>query len=115
MATLTKQQIIPAGITPTYAAGSSGGDKVLPGPTTFVHFKNTSGGAITVTIDDPNSVSPSGATAFNPDLVLAIPLTTGDKMMGPITDRFAAVADGLAAITYSANPPTGLTVGAFYL
>lgn len=114
MATLTKQQIVTTGLAPTFAACAGGGDKVAPGDTTFIEVKNASAGALTVTIDDPNSASPSGAQAFNPDLSVSVPATTGDRMIGPLpAARFANSADGLVAITYSGV--TSLTIGAFYL
>jgi hypothetical protein len=44
------------------------------------------------------------------DLVVTVPATTGDKMIGPITpDLFASPADGVSAsITYSST--TSVTV-----
>ncbi len=114
MATLARQQIIQTGITPTFAAATGGGDKVQPGSTTFIEVKNGSGAPITVTVDDTLSVGPGGASAFTPDLVVSIPATTGDKMIGPLNpERFAAVADGLCPITYSGV--TSLTIGAFFI
>lgn len=114
MATLAKQQIVPTGLTPVYVAVSGGGDKVQPADGCFLHFKNTNAATYTVVIDDVTSVSPPGALAFNPDLSVIIPATTGDKMIGPITVRYAAVADGLAAISYTGTTTNG-TVGAFQL
>lgn len=103
MATITKQQIIPAGLAVTYATSQAGPDKLAPGPTTFLHVKNVTGSPITVTIDDPLSVSPSGAQSFNPDLSVTVPATTGDRMIGPLpAERFASTADGMVNITYSA-------------
>lgn len=111
MATLTTQQITPAGITPTYAGATGGGDKIVPGPTTFLHVKNTSGTSTVVTIDDALSVGPSGGSQFNPDLAVTVPITTGDKMIGPLSaERFQAVSDGLVAVTYS--QVSGITVAA---
>lgn len=107
MATLTTQPIIPTGTTPTYAAAAGGGDKVLPGPTTFIHVKNASGGSITVTVD---SVAPCSQGADH-NLVVAIGAGT-ERMVGPLTaDRYASATDGLAAVTYSGV--TSLTVAAF--
>jgi hypothetical protein len=111
MATLTKQVVNNVGITPTYAAGASGGDNFVPDYDTFLHFKNTSGAPITVTIVTPKSAPGGQAIA---DDILAIPATTGDKMMGPYPAEYYAdpanTVPGNAGITYSANPPTGLTV-----
>lgn len=107
MATLAKQQIVPTGLTPVYTAISGGGDKAVPADGSFLHFKNTNAATYTVVIDDPTSVSPSGAQSFNPDLSVVIPATTGDKMIGPIGARFANPADGLAAITYTGTTTNG--------
>ena len=111
MATLTTQQITPAGVTPTYAAATGGGDKIVPGPTVFLHVKNTSGTSTIVTLDDPRSASPAGASQFNPDVAVTVPITTGDKMIGPLSaERFESPSDGLIAVTYS--QVTGISVAA---
>lgn len=110
MANLVTQQITPAGLAPTYAAAAAGGDKIAPGPNVFLHVKNTGGSPATVTVDDPNSVGPSGAAQYNPDLSVSVPATTGDRMIGPLGSRFQASTDGLVAITYSGV--TGVTVAA---
>jgi hypothetical protein len=116
VAALTVQTPNVVGITPTYAAGSSGGDTfaALAGARYLLHMKNTSGGALTVTIDDPTSPVPAGtlAATFNPDITISVPATTGDKMMFLDASRFRD-ANGNWNITYSANPPTGLTLGVF--
>lgn len=116
MAVLTKQKVTLSGITPTYAAGSSGGDTFVndqaDGARTYLHVKNT-GASTVLTIADPNSKQPEGATAWNPALAVTIPATTGDKLIGPIGPRFID-SNGNTAITYSVNPPTGLTLAVIY-
>lgn len=112
MATLVKKVIVPSGLNPNavaYVAAAGGGDKVAPGDHTFLHVKNGGVGSINVTIDDPTSVSPIGATSFNPDLVVAVP-NGEERMIGPLSARFANPADGLVAITYSGV--TSVTVAA---
>lgn len=107
MAVLVASTPTPAGATPTFAAGASGGDRSPVGDNVYLHFKNTSGGSITVTVD---SVTPCNYGSDH-DLSVAVPATTGEKIVGPLpASRFASASDGLAAVTYSANPPTGLTV-----
>jgi hypothetical protein len=55
----------------------------------LLHLKNATGGNLTLTLDDPTSVTPSGATAFNPDVPSgAVPLTTGEGYMIIQSDRF---------------------------
>lgn len=110
MATLAKQMVVPTGLAPTYAAAAGGGDKVTPADGSWIHVKNGSGGALTVTVDDPTSVGPVGAQAFNPDLSVSVP-AAGERLIGPIGARYANPADGLAAITYSGV--TSLTIGSF--
>lgn len=45
----------------------------------MLHFKNTTGGAISPVIVDPTSQTPAGATAFNPSVTEGpIPATTGE-------------------------------------
>lgn len=109
MANLALQVISNAGLSPAYAAGASGGDTCPTGDHVFLHFKNTSAGIITVTVDDVLTPIPPGSAA-NPDNVVAVPATTGEKMVGPINPGRFAQSTGLANITYSVNPPTGLTV-----
>ena len=113
MATLTTQQVTPAGVGPTYAAAAAGGDKVVPGPHTVLHVKNTGGSVVTVTIDDIKSATPAGATAFNPDVAVTVPATTGDRLIGPLSAERFTNTDGLVAITYSGV--TGVTVAALAL
>lgn len=105
MAVLTVFPISKAGDSKAYVAGASGGDTCPNDGKTILHFKNTSAGAITATID---SVRPCDqGFDHNQDVVVAA--TTGDEMSGVFeTARFG----GTLAITYSANPPTGLTVAA---
>lgn len=107
MAILTTQIISNAGTAPSYAACAGGGDKVTPGPTTYIHVKNGSGGALTVTVD---SVAPCSQGSDH-NLVVSVP-AAGERLIGPLPpDRYAAVTDGLVAVTYSGV--TSLTIGAF--
>jgi hypothetical protein len=116
MAVLSKQKLSLAGLAPTYAAAAAGGDTFVndqaDGSRTFLHIKNTGGSPITVTLDDPNSKQPEGSTAWNPDLAVTVPATTGDRMIGPVGGRFID-GNGNTAITYSATP-TGVTVAVLY-
>ncbi len=107
MATLVTQPITQAGTIPAYVAAAAGGDKVSPGPTTWLHVKNGGGAPITVTVD---SVTPCSQGS---DHNLAVVVNNGaEKMIGPLpADRFASAVDGLVAVTYSAV--TTVTVGVF--
>lgn len=110
MATLTTQQITRSGVGPTYAAAAAGGDKFTPTKDTFLHVKNGSGGALTVTIVTPQEAFPGAATA---DIAVSVP-GTSERMVGPFPAQFFRdPADGLASITYSGV--TTLTIAALQL
>ncbi len=109
MAQLTVQKVVPAGLGPTYQAAAGGGDTFLNDGQTMLHVKNTSGGAITVTV---NSIAACDQ-GFDHDVVVSVPATTGDRMIGPFpTGRFND-ANGLVSITYSGV--TNLTVAPIQL
>lgn len=111
MALLASQSITRAGLAPSYAAATGGGDTFTPDGDTFLHVKNASGGAITVTIVTPRTDAWGNAIADN---TVSVPATTGDRMIGPFpADSYADPTTGLASITYSAV--TTLTIGAFKL
>lgn len=104
MAVLTTTVVTPAGVAPNLVAAAAGGDRCEVGDTVFLHAKNASGAAITVTID---SVTPSNYGVDN-DLAVSVP-AGAERFIGPLkASRFASNADGLAAITYSGV--TSLTV-----
>ena len=109
MALLASQSIVRAGLASAYAAASAGGDTFAADGRSFLHFKNTSGGAITVTIVTPRNDPYGNAIADN---TVSIPATTGDRMVGPFpAEAYSDPTTGLGNITYSAS--AGLTVGAF--
>lgn len=116
MAALTVQTIVAAGLAPSYAAASAGGDTIANDSqkNTFLHVKNASGGAITVTIAPAQSsvnVADVGAVTV-PSMVVSVPATTGDRMIGPFPAAYTD-ANGNVAVTYSAV--TSLTVAAVKL
>jgi hypothetical protein len=105
MALLTQQVIARAGTTPTYSAAAAS-TTVTCGDRSFLHVKNTNGSSMTVTVTATAVVDGQPCA----DLVVTVPATTGDKMIGPITNKlFASVADGVSAsVTYSST--TSVTV-----
>lgn len=106
MATLTTQVVSLAGLAPTYSAAAAG-TKVACSERTFLHVKNTNGSSMTVTLTSTAKVRGQAAA----DVVVTVPATTGDQMIGPITaDLFAGASDGLCAVTYSST--TSVTVAA---
>lgn len=107
MATLTVQRIVLGGLNPSLAAADVGGDDFAnDGSKTFLVVENGGGGAITVTLDDTGSVSPSGAKAFDADVDVSVP--AGEtRWIGPLPqNRFGSTA----AVTYSGV--TSVSVGA---
>ena len=109
MALLATQSITRAGLAPSYAAAAGGGDTFRPGPNVFLHVKNASGGALTVTVVTPRNDALGNPVADN---AISVPVTTGERMIGPFPyDFYADPTTGLASITYSGV--TSLTIGAF--
>jgi predicted NAD/FAD-dependent oxidoreductase len=106
MATLPTQVINLAGLGVTYGAAAAS-TKVICDERTFLHVKNAAGSSMTVTLSSTAKVRSQAAA----DVVVTVPATTGDMMIGPITkDLFAGVSDGLAAVAYSST--TSVTVAA---
>jgi len=111
MASFATQKIAPTGLNPTYAAVSAS-DRCPTGVTTFLHIKNAGGSPDSVVVADTTSVSPPGATAWNPSLTVSVP-AAGERMIGPITDRYAN-ADGLGA-TITNSFITTVTMAVFII
>jgi hypothetical protein len=106
MATLAIQNLASAGVAPAYVAAAGGGDAMATGHANFLHVKNGGGSPINVTIASPRTCD-QGST--HP---LVVSVTNGqERMIGPITTRYADPTTGLAVITYSGV--TSVTVGAF--
>ncbi|MGY4930312.1 hypothetical protein ACWD7T_04180 [Streptomyces sp. 900116325] len=110
MALLVQQVIARSGLTPTYSAAAAS-TTVTCGDRSFLHVKNTNGSSMTVTVTATAQVDGQAVA----DLVVTVPATTGDKMIGPISNRlFASTADGVSAsITYSST--TSVTVASLVI
>lgn len=110
MALLAQQVVALSGLTPTYSAAAAS-TTVTCGERSFLHVKNTAGSSMTVTITSTARVRGQLAA----DVVVTVPATTGDKLIGPITaDLFASAADGVSAsITYSST--TSVTVASLVI
>jgi hypothetical protein len=107
MALLSLQTITAAGITPTYGAATSGGDKVaLAAGNVFLHVKNGGGSTVTVTITTQSSTY-KGLTV--PDRTVTV-AASGEKMVGPIDASLHADINQQASIGYSAV--TSVTIAA---
>jgi hypothetical protein len=99
MAALTAQTPAITGTAPTYATAAVGGDTVTPDDYGFLIVKNAGGTVCTVTVVDPRSVNETGQA--NPDPTVTVPITTGERWIGPLSSAYAASATGLVNITYS--------------
>lgn len=108
MTTLATQRVTQTGLHPSYTAAAAS-QKLKPGLRTFIHVKNGDSSSHTVTINDPTSISPPGAVAFNPDVTVAVP--AGEDRLIPVPPRFGDPADsGLAALTWSATTSMSVAV-----
>lgn len=96
MALLTAQQVSIVGTTPTYGAVAAS-DTVVPDDRTFLIVKNGSG-----TIDNCVVVVPGSTFGqANPDVTVAVPITNGERWIGPLNSALADPATGLITITHS--------------
>lgn len=115
MATLTVQTITEAGVSPTYATASSGGDK-FPNARgdTYLHVKNGGASAITVTIEAQTTsrVIAGFGTVTKSDGGGSV-AAGGEKIFGPFPIAAFNDTSGDVSVTY--DDTTSVTVGAFRL
>lgn len=98
MALGTVQAIVATGVTPVYATPLSS-ESITPGEDQFLHVKNASGGAVTVTLVDAGS-TPGASAATNP--TVSVPATTGDKMIY-LNPNYVNPATGFITVNFSAT------------
>lgn len=97
MAAIATQTVNLAGLNAAYSAAAAGGDTIVPTNNTFLHVKNASAGALTVTIVTPGTVSGQAVA----DVAVSVP-AAGERWIGPLPGSlFARPVDGRADITYS--------------
>lgn len=107
MANLATQDITLAGLGPTYAAASAGGDTFTPDEGVIVHVKNGGASPITVTIVTPNATASGLAIA---DAGGSVP-AGGERFFGDFKAvDFARASDGKADVTWSAVTSVTLAV-----
>lgn len=112
MAVLTVQQVALAGLTPTYASAGVAGDSFANDGNVMLHIKNTNAAARTVTV--VVGVGRPAVPGYTPtNNAVVVPLTVGDKMIGPFDPTVWNDANGLVQLTYSAV--TDVTVAAIRL
>lgn len=61
--------------------------------------RNTTATPLVTTVDDPNSAGPAGAQAFNPDLQVTTPITTGERATVLDAARFRDPVSGNIVLT----------------
>lgn len=85
-----------------YAAAAPGGDRfsALASGIYILHIVNAHSASQSTIIDDPNSLTPDGATAFNPDVTLAVLNATSKIFNLGNAARFRD-ANGWVNLTYS--------------
>ncbi|WP_232734071.1 hypothetical protein [Kitasatospora sp. CB02891] len=99
MATFTTQVPTLAGLAPVYSAASAGGDRAECGDRNFLHVKNGSASAVTVTLATTGAVRGQSVAP----VTVSVP-ASGERMIGPLAgELFAGAADGLAAVSWSAT------------
>lgn len=98
MAQVSTESIARSGLNATYNAASAGGDKFPPGDRTFLHVKNGSAGAVTVTVATPNKLIGLDLA----DVAVSVPAGE-DRFIGPFPTQHFAGSDGLADVTWSAT------------
>lgn len=96
MALLSIQQVSITGTTPTYGAVASS-DTVVPDSRAFLIVKNTSG-----TVDSVVVVTPGQTFGQNnPDVTVTVPITTGERWIGPMVPELADPTTGFITITHT--------------
>jgi hypothetical protein len=105
MASYTVQSITEAGVAASFVAvGAS--DTFTPAASDYdkafiLQVKNAGGSPDSVVVDDPNTLGPAGATAFNPDVTVSVPATTGDVRIRLAPIRRYLQSNGTVAVTHS--------------
>jgi len=109
---LAVQQIVAAGITPTYTGSLSISNTYHVRNTgrIFLHFKKSGAGSCDVTIATPRTVDGLAIA----DRVVQVPATTGDKMIGPFKPDVYNSQGGVD-LTFTLSEITGLTVAVLRL
>ena len=108
--TLTVNQISLAGVTPSYgAADNVNGMQFANNGEVWLHIKCTGAGACTVTLTTPLQIG--GVDMVDP--TVTVPITTGDKIIGPFSPQVFNQAGGVVYVDFSTG--TGVTVAAFKL
>lgn len=100
MATLAPTDASVAGVAENLVPAAGGGDVFPNNGLCLLVVNNGGAGAIDVTVDDPGSATPVGATAFNPDVTINVPAGTR-RTIGPFPPWRFNNSSGQVSVTYS--------------
>lgn len=108
--TLAAQNVIESGLTPTRTSGLSISNtyQVANDGRVFLHFEKSGLGSCDVTVVTPGSVDGHAIA----DLVVTVPATTGDVLIGPFPP---AVFNSGGMLSFTLGEITGLTVAVLRL
>jgi len=104
MAILTVQKVTLAGLEPTFAAATETGDLFPNSGREFIYVKNSSAGALTVTVNSQTACN----QGYDHDETVSVPAGK-ERMIGPFPKSRFDNADGRVQLTYSAGV-TSLTI-----
>lgn len=106
---LTVQTVITSGtgLAPSYATvdNANGNYFTWPGGRVFLHVKNTNAATRTLTIDAPQTID--GLAMADPTYTIAA--TTGDHLIGPLSDKLVQT-NGQVYLDWSAATNTTVAV-----
>lgn len=112
MALLTRQKVVEAGLTPSYASAAAGGDTVDNSDgKTWLHVKNGGGSSVTVTItaQTVSTEDPKLGTLTKANVARAV-AAGAEAIIGPFKKQAFNNGSQQIAITYSAV--TSVTIAA---
>lgn len=106
---VTVQDVSLAGVTPTYTAAIVDGHMFKNDGNVAIEVKNTTASPVNVTIQTPAKVGGIDLA----EVVVAIPATSGDKIIGPFDPSLFNQSGGLVYVDYAST--TGMTIAVYRL
>lgn len=94
---LVPQQIVRTGLTPVFTAANVLGHSVANDGHVMLEVKNGSASPINVTVQTPGTVDGLAIS----ELVVVVPATSGDKMIGPFPPGIYNQPDGTIYVDFS--------------
>ena len=109
MATLTVADINHTGLTPAFVSVAAGGDQFANDGHIFLYVKNTNAASRDVTVDSQSLCN----QGVDHNIVVTVPATTGEKLIGPFPPGRFNDANANVQITYESE--VGVTIQAMRL